>query len=39
MAFKKMDKTQLPPRQWALVGYPGSGKARLRRRCRAAFGG
>lgn len=27
MAFKKMDKTQLPPRQWALVGYPGSGKS------------
>jgi len=27
--FKKMDKTAtvLPPRQWALVGYPGSGKS------------
>ncbi len=27
MAFKKMDKTVFPPRQWALVGYPGSGKS------------
>lgn len=29
MAFKKIDKsaTVLPPRQWALVGYPGSGKS------------
>lgn len=27
MAFKKMDKVQYPPRQWALVGYPGSGKS------------
>lgn len=27
MAFKKMDKIQYPPRQWALVGYPGSGKS------------
>lgn len=27
MAFKKMDSTVLPPRQWALVGYPGSGKS------------
>jgi hypothetical protein len=27
--FKKMDKSAavLPPRQWALVGYPGSGKS------------
>lgn len=24
--FKKLDKTALPPRQWSLVGYPGSGK-------------
>lgn len=29
MAFSKIDKskTLLPPRQWALVGYPGSGKS------------
>jgi len=27
MAFKKMDKILYPPRQWALVGYPGSGKS------------
>lgn len=27
MAFKKMSTQQLPPRQWALVGYPGTGKA------------
>ena len=27
MAFKKMSKTAFPPRQWALVGYPGSGKS------------
>lgn len=27
MAFKKMDKVLYPPRQWALVGYPGSGKS------------
>ena len=28
MAFKKLDpKTHRPPRQWALVGYPGSGKS------------
>ncbi len=27
MAFAKMEKTVLPPRQWALVGYPGAGKA------------
>lgn len=27
MAFKKMEKAQYPPRLWALVGYPGSGKS------------
>jgi KaiC/GvpD/RAD55 family RecA-like ATPase len=29
MAFRKLDKSAgvLPPRQWALVGYPGSGKS------------
>ena len=27
MAFKKMTKTKYPPRQWALVGHPGSGKS------------
>lgn len=27
MAFKKMNTQALPPRQWALVGYPGSGKS------------
>jgi len=27
MAFKKMSKTKYPPRLWALVGYPGSGKS------------
>jgi hypothetical protein len=27
MAFPKMNKRAFPPRQWALVGYPGSGKS------------
>lgn len=27
MSFKKMTKRQYPPRLWALVGYPGSGKS------------
>ncbi len=27
MGFKKMQKSQYPPRLWALVGYPGSGKS------------
>ena len=27
MAFKKIDAQTRPPRQWALVGYPGSGKS------------
>lgn len=27
MAFKKMAADTRPPRQWALVGYPGSGKS------------
>ena len=27
MAFKKIDTTARPPRHWALVGYPGSGKS------------
>lgn len=27
MPFKRMSTTALPPRQWALVGYPGSGKS------------
>ena len=27
MAFNKMSKTKLPPRQWALVGAPGCGKS------------
>jgi hypothetical protein len=27
MSFKKMTKQQYPPRLWALVGYPGSGKS------------
>lgn len=27
MAFKSMSKTAFPPRQWALVGYPGEGKS------------
>ena len=27
MAFKKMNRTAFPPRQWALVGHPGSGKS------------
>ena len=27
MAFKKMQKPKYPPRQWSLVGYPGSGKS------------
>ena len=27
MAFSKMSKTTFPPRQWALVGYPGAGKS------------
>lgn len=25
--FKKIDTAKLPPRQWSLVGYPGSGKS------------
>ena len=29
MAFKRMTKTEYPPRLWALVGYPGSGKSTL----------
>ncbi len=27
MAFQKMNKSAFPPRQWALVGYPGGGKS------------
>lgn len=27
MTFKKMQKSKYPPRLWALVGYPGSGKS------------
>ena len=27
MTFRKMSKTEYPPRLWALVGYPGSGKS------------
>jgi hypothetical protein len=27
MAFKKMTRMKYPPRLWALVGYPGSGKS------------
>jgi hypothetical protein len=27
MAFRKMTQTTYPPRLWALVGYPGSGKS------------
>lgn len=27
MGFKKMVRAQYPPRQWSLVGYPGSGKS------------
>lgn len=27
MAFKKMPKQTYPPRLWALIGYPGSGKS------------
>ena len=27
MAFKRLDALTRPPRQWALVGYPGSGKS------------
>lgn len=29
MAFKRLNPQKLPPRQWALVGYPGSGKSTL----------
>lgn len=29
MGFKKMRKAEYPPRLWALVGYPGSGKSSL----------
>jgi energy-coupling factor transporter ATP-binding protein EcfA2 len=29
MAFKKIDTTARPPRQWALVGHPGTGKSTL----------
>ena len=27
MGFKKMAPAKYPPRQWSLVGYPGSGKS------------
>ncbi len=27
MGFKRLDQVARPPRQWALVGYPGSGKS------------
>lgn len=27
MGFKKMSKTQYPPRHWCLIGYPGAGKS------------
>jgi hypothetical protein len=27
MPFKKRDAQTRPPRQWAIVGYPGSGKS------------
>jgi len=27
MGFKKMQKPEYPPRHWAIVGYPGSGKS------------
>lgn len=27
MSFKKMTHTQYPPRRWAMMGYPGSGKS------------
>ena len=27
MPFKKMERPNLPPRHWVLVGYPGSGKS------------
>lgn len=27
MAFKKIDRQQLPPRQWLLIGYPTAGKS------------
>ena len=27
MGFKKIDTTARPPRHWALVGHPGSGKS------------
>src|ERR1051325_11246382 len=27
MPFKKMEKPNVPPRLWVLVGYPGSGKS------------
>ena len=34
MPFKKLDAQTRPPRQWALVGYPGSGKSTFAaRRC------
>ncbi len=36
MAFQKMSKTQYPPRQWALVGYPGAGKSTFAARMFAA---
>ena len=35
MAFKKMTKPEYPPRLWALVGYPGSGKSTFATQMRA----
>lgn len=35
MGFKKMAKTDYPPRLWALVGYPGAGKSSFATQMRA----
>jgi AAA domain-containing protein len=35
MPFNKMSKTAFPPRQWALVGYPGDGKSTFATQMRA----
>jgi hypothetical protein len=35
MAFRKMTPTEYPPRLWALVGYPGSGKSTFATQMRA----
>src|SRR5262245_1397551 len=37
MPFSKMTLSKYPPRLWALVGYPGSGKSTFATRMRGPF--